>query len=464
MTALLVQSEVLVPALPLLPEPVLLSEPVVLLPPGTVFGLTEPRNCCPLPVQMFPTFVQPLARKFRTLGTVAKVALVLWAILFIVIAVRVARTPTKNTVLTTYLKSGEAWLKGETIYSGKRGFVYSPLTAAVFAPISTLPPIVSNSAWRLLTAGIYLGAIWAWLKSGLAPRITPKQTQWLFILLLPLSIGNFNNAQVNPLLIGLVLLSILAAHRERWFLSAFLIGIATYIKIYPLAFGLLLATVFPKKLSWRLVVALVALGGLSFVLQKPAYVLEQYQTWIQTRSGDNRLAYNADIAPNDLSLLFRLVGLEVNATVYRVIQLATALALAVLCAVGGLRKWPAERLLGGILALGCSWALLCGPATESATYILLAPAVTFALLDAFSRPLPTWMRATVVLSFVTLVIALGMNSFLTLKRSPLSMCPQPIGALLFCIYSTVLTLNPRFWVKPDADADTQTTLPEKATA
>jgi hypothetical protein len=42
---------------------------------------------------------------------------------------------------------------------------------------------------------------------------------------------------------------------------------------------LLLVLLYPRQLGWRLAVILVLLGALSFTLQQPAYVFEQYQRW-----------------------------------------------------------------------------------------------------------------------------------------------------------------------------------------
>ncbi len=109
----------------------------------------------------------------------------------------------------------------------------------------------------------------------------PRSSFWLvYLLILPLSLGNFNNGQVNPMIIGLLMVAIIAAHEKRWTLSAVALGFSVYLKIYPLSVGLLLVVLYPRQLGWRLALTLILMGAASFLLQRPAYVLEQYQTLV----------------------------------------------------------------------------------------------------------------------------------------------------------------------------------------
>ncbi len=85
-----------------------------------------------------------------------------------------------------------------------------------------------------------------------------------------------------------MMVGVSAAFAEKWMLSAIAISAAAYWKIYPLAFGLLLILIVPKKYTWRLVLALVVMGLLPFLFQKTSYVIDQYHLWYTTRTGDNR--------------------------------------------------------------------------------------------------------------------------------------------------------------------------------
>jgi hypothetical protein len=224
----------------------------------------------------------------KTVSLSNKVVIALWMTVLLIIGARVALLYPQHNAFVTYVDAGRKWIESLPLYSTTRGFVYSPLIAAVFAPFAWLPGWIGALIWRLLTVTVFIGANFWWLKAGLHNRI-PRSSYWLvFLMLLPLSLGNFNNGQVNPLLIGVLMIAVLAAYSKRWAIAAVCIGIAAYLKIYPLAVGLLLVLIYPRQLGWRSAVALILLGTLPFLLQKPAYVFEQYQRWFSSRSLDHR--------------------------------------------------------------------------------------------------------------------------------------------------------------------------------
>jgi hypothetical protein len=290
--------------------------------------------------------------------------------------------------------------------------------------------------------GVFAGAIFWWLKSEIHDRVTKKYFPLVFLLLLPLAIGNLNNGQVNPLIIGLLIFSIVAARHERWTFCAICIGIATYFKIYPLCVGLLLILFYPRQLAWRLIVILVLLGALSFVLQRPSYVLEQYQRWISSRAADNRRT-NVNIAPRDFAMLLEVFRIYLSARAFLLLQVLAGGLVAIVCWLG--RDWPENRRLVCLLTLASCWMLLFGPSTESATYVVLAPAVVLALVQAFQQEVPLWMRVLLLTSFVVLLLGLTANSFLHLEKGVYSMSVQPFGALLFTIFALPWLTTNRFW-------------------
>src|SRR5262249_41500179 len=149
---------------------------------------------------------------------------------------------------------------------------------------------------------VFIGAIFWWLKAGLHDRIQ-NSSYWLgFLLILPLSLGHFFNGQYNPLIFGVFIIAVLAVVAGLWKLLAIFVGICTYLKIYPLSVGLLLALLYPRKLGWRLGLTLILMGALPFLLQQPAYVFEQYKRWFSTRAADDR-RLNMDIAPRDFAMI-----------------------------------------------------------------------------------------------------------------------------------------------------------------
>jgi hypothetical protein len=370
----------------------------------------------------------------------------LWVAVLLATWIRIGFFSHSHDVFGTYADAGRKWTASQPLYSYTRGFVYSPLIAAFFAPLSWLPISLGSVLWRLLTAAIFVGAIFWWLKAEINSQI-PKSSYWLvFLLILPLSLGNFNNGQVNPMIIGLLMIAILAAYKGRWTLSAIAVGFSAYLKIYPLSVGLLLVLLYPRQLGWRLALTLLLMGAISFILQRPDYVLEQYQRWFNTRAGDNR-RLNMDIAPRDFVMILRLLHINLSAGAVLVLQMFAGAVAALLCLFGRLRKWSQQRQLTCVFATGTCWMLLFGPTTEDATYAMIAPAVAFGLVLAFQQKNDLWTRVLVCASFATLLLGLVLNAFFGLKKTPLLMSVQPFGALLFAAYSLLWLFRSSFWEK-----------------
>ncbi|HYR58897.1 MAG TPA: glycosyltransferase family 87 protein [Chthoniobacteraceae bacterium] len=369
----------------------------------------------------------------------------LWALMVVGVLVRVVREPTKSTVFPTYLVAGERWLRAEPLYPTLRGFIYSPLIAALIAPFTFLPKVPGSVVWRLLNLAAYLGATAAWLRRGVS-HVPENLWPWVFLAMLPLSIGNLNNGQLNPAMIAAIMAALLAARAERWMLAAFAIGLVTYLKVYPLAAGLLLAVLYPRKLGWRLPLALLVLGLVSLVLQNPRYVLEQYQAWFATRTADQRHVDPAD-APRDLWMLLHACGLDLDLRVYLVVQMLGGAAIAAFLFVGQRRGWNGDRLLTALLALVCCWMLLLGPAPESATYIILAPILSCGLVKAFAGRHPVWMRCLAATPLL-LLLSIQLITIYGSPRDPLHMSISPLAALIFCAFAVAWVCRSSLWVAP----------------
>jgi hypothetical protein len=386
----------------------------------------------------------PSPRRMLNLVTIG-----IWAAVLLAVWIRIGLLSHSHDVFQTYVDAGRKWTAGQPLYSYTRGFVYSPLVAAFFALFSWLPVSFGSVLWRQLTAAIFIWAIFWWLQAEINRRI-PKSSYWLvFLLILPLSLGNFNNGQVNPMVIGLLMIAILAAHEERWTLSAVALGFSTYLKIYPLSVGLLLVLLYPRQLGWRLVLTLVLMGAFSFILQRPSYVLEQYQRWFNTRAADDR-RLNMDIAPRDFAMLLQLLHVHLNASAVLLLQMLAGAGAAAICVAGRLLKWSEPRLLTCVFTIGTCWMLLFGPATEDATYAMIAPPLAFALVQAFHQNTAWWMRILVCASFAFLLLGLILNSFFGLKKTALLMSVQPFGALLFAGYSVIWVFRSALWKESES--------------
>ena len=375
-----------------------------------------------------------------------KVAWVVWTVVLVAVILRPLLLSHRGTSFDTYQLAGSRWLHGENIYSQWMGFVYSPVVAAFFAPFAWIPAPLANILWRVLNTALLLGGLAAVLKIHLFAGITEKNFGILYLLLVPLAVGNIDISQANPLVEGLLLLAIAAVYTERWNSAAICVAFATYFKIYPIAVGLLICVIAPRRFSWRMLIALILLLLVPFVFQHWSYVSSQYQAWINTRTSDDRRQWPVEKLPLDLWFLIHWVWhLPIPPRVYSLIQLGTAGALALFCAVQAWRGWAKNRVLIGLFCLVSIWMTLCGPATESYTYLILAPAIILALVHAFETRQPRLLRTLVSAAYILQLLAATRASFLPHFKSFWALSILPFSALLFMAYALLWLFDNPLW-------------------
>jgi hypothetical protein len=327
---------------------------------------------------------------FRQWSTLARLALLAWTILLGVVCMRCLIWPRVHSVYPIYSKAGDDWAQGNSLYfaSGtdqKTTYRYSPFVAILHLPLYALPEGLGGAAERLLTTLVFLlGCHW-WLAAGVPHVLSDKQKGLIFLLGVPLTIGTVNNGQLNLLVMGLLLAAATATVKSRWWLAGACIALATGTKIYPLAVGLLLVVLSPRKLTLPLLVCLAAVIGLPFLCQSPSYVLAQYADWYRVLVQDDRKFLPPGAMYRDLWLMFRDLQIPITAHAYAVVQLATAAGCGALCFLAKKRGWSAPALATLALNLGTCWMMLCGPATEPCTYAMLAPVLVYLAIVAI-RP------------------------------------------------------------------------------
>jgi hypothetical protein len=383
----------------------------------------------------------------------SKCAWVIWAVVLVILILRPLMLSHRGTSFDTYHFAGSHWLQGGDVYTQWMGFVYSPVVAAFFAPFAYLPVPLANILWRLLNAVVLLAGLTAIVKTDLFNGIKEKNYGLLYILLVPLAIGNIDISQANPLVEGLLLLAIAAVYTERWNSAALCVAIATCFKIYPIAVGLLICLTAPRRFSWRMLIALLLLLAIPFLFQHWSYVSNQYQAWIRTRTSDDRRQWPIEKLPLDLWFLIHWVlRLPIPAKLYSLIQLGTAGALAWFCAVQTWRGWAKKRVLTGLFCLVSIWMTLCGPATESYTYLILVPAIILALVQAFDAPQAGRLRALVAAAFALQLLAAARASFLPHFKPFWALAVQPFSGLIFLVYALWWLFDDSLWLTPELDA------------
>jgi hypothetical protein len=393
--------------------------------------------------------VRPIFKKPAFWTVTAWIA---WAVSLLILVVRFCPGCPRAYAFNDYMLAGSHWIHGEYLYANWRGFIYSPITAAFFAPFACLPPAVAYILWLLLNVAVLLGGLATLLQTTFVSVINRAYGGIIYLLLLPFALGNLEVGQANALVIGLLMFSVAAVRVERWNTAALCVAIPTFFKIYPLAIGMLICAIAPRRFGWRLLIALVILGAAPFLFQHWFYVSDQYHAWVTTRTSDDRLNYSINYVPLDLWFLLRFVGhLPIPSWFYTLIQLGTGAGLALFCIWGKWRHWRTERVLGALFFLGSIWMVLCGPATESHTYLLLAPALVLGLVQSFNRWHPAWLRAMVCATCVLqFVYHITKTSYLFHLTAQWIHSAQPISALLLLGYGFYWLLNDSFWLEGPA--------------
>ena len=115
-----------------------------------------------------------------------------------------------------------------------------------------MPYRPADLLWHFINWAALLGSLFwsAHAAPGLADRDTIGK---LLMLVLPLAIGNLNNGQSNSLVLAVTVAGLAAVASERWNLAAVLIALACLFKVYPIAVGMLLAALYPRRFfpGWR---------------------------------------------------------------------------------------------------------------------------------------------------------------------------------------------------------------------
>ncbi len=360
-------------------------------------------------------------------------AVAAWALVALVITIRLltAQNIARQSVYPCYIGAARLWVSGADLYGPVcPGFRYSPLFAAAFTPFTAVSDRAGNIVWRWLNFAAYLGALGWWMRCVLRQRPGTDLRGVFLVLVIPLSVGSLNNGQANPLMTALMLGALASVHERRWMLAGALLAFAVHLKLYPLALVLTLLALWPRELGWRLALVLAGSVALCFLAQSPGYVAAQFHGWFVYLSGDLRLDQSPQDAYRDLRLLLGVIGMKPGHATYFAIQLAGALAVAFACLRMKAAAMSPRRFLALVYALVACWILLLGPATESSTYILLAPALAWLLIEAWTSPRPVALRAALVVCCVLLLGTMMANWFPIVTKVH-GMGLHPLATLIF---------------------------------
>jgi alpha-1,2-mannosyltransferase len=348
----------------------------------------------------------------------------LWIAFAAAICVRSVVQPGQHTIYPILVAGTNRWwhdLPLHTFLSDLQDlYRYSPTFAILFTPLAKLPAWLGAGLWGLLNIGLLYAALRAMVRD-LLPGDWPKRRKAAFFgLTLWGAAAGIWSAQSNAMVIALAVFACAAIVRQRWWRSAVLLGLAVFIKLWPIALVLLLVTFWPKRLGWRFAVVFVFLAILPFFTRPATAVVEQYREWYVSLTEFQEIRRWPGF--RDAWTLWENLWPPVSAAGYHAVQLVAAALVWAWCIAQRRRlksrvsrvecreaKESREpkiasrlstldsplstidsRCLTGcfltlVLSIWVAWQLLFGPGSEQLTYGILAPSAAWAVTAGFAE-------------------------------------------------------------------------------
>ena len=376
----------------------------------------------------------------------------LWLAVAVAVCVRTLVSPINHTIYPVLAGGTTHWWADRPVYADYKPldyFRYPPPFAVAFSPFAALGPRAGGVLWSLVGIGVLLLGLWRFLRDA-APADWAPARQGIFLALCAIgALRGLWNAQSNALAVGLLLLGVAALVRRRWWTAAAVLAGSVLVKCTPLAPVLLLCALHPRRLTPR-VALFLALGLLApFLTRSPAVVVGHYREWFDQMAqlGGERWPGFRDGWTVWLVIRQWLSGEAgmpplrepLHSGVYRGLQLLTAATALLWCLWQRRRMTDPRRLTTVVLAMGVTWLLLFGPATEHATYVFLAPVLSWAFLQSRggdSRPFVRSRGQGLLGAALVLVLLLGWDSIALVFPSsgPVLLAALPIGATLFAFW------------------------------
>jgi hypothetical protein len=362
----------------------------------------------------------------------AALALLIWGVVLAGVAIHAYLYPWSHTVYNIYAPATRSWWTGEDMYVRRLDYYrYSPLFAIALTPFAYLSDSWGGALWKVFNCSFFAASLWVWARRALPAQLSRSEAAALFLLGLPLSLHSIYNGQANLIMLGAILLAFAALATERWNQAAGWLAVATLIKGYPVALALILIEIYPRRLAARFATALGIGLLVPFALQWPTVVTAQYASWF------SHMKDSTDINRERLRTVDALLQIY-----YRRLPGEVPIVLAVLaggmvlglCTLWLRRRVSRRQLLTEVYLLFAAWVILFGPATEPCTYVIVAPAVAWTLLQEFRRPQAGLARSVLLVSLLLMgplvsdLVGSRVRNFATAHGS------QPLGGLLFAGY------------------------------
>lgn len=351
-----------------------------------------PHNCLPVSKRrrQFPPCL--LRSKFKGLPSALRnlseqqslrVAVFIWAVYVLVLAIIMAFQPDIGLVMKIYRNASAAWWQSEPIYvaSSRQGFFYLPQAALFFTPVLWFPVALGEVLWRTFIVILFAWSIWQ-----MAAVLGPERRNWRFLVMTAVGVtGSLSAArygQTNLPLAAFLALAAVSLARASWNSSALWLLFSLVSKPVGIVSCLLAGACYPRKVIFPLVCGAALLVAVSFAHPDARYVAGQYRLFAETMEHARQVPKHSFCDLQGLVRTFGWLPPQATMTGVRVFAALAALVLAWI----SVRRYDAAR--GAFLCILWSalYLLLFNPRTESNSYVLLAPFLGVLISSAALEP------------------------------------------------------------------------------
>jgi hypothetical protein len=393
-----------------------------------------------LSCDMFPSSFH---RRMRPQRLIPMLAIAVWIGLGSAIAVHAYFFPRSHTVYDIYSLAARKWWAGQDLYapivkewweeSGVRGgttdyYRYCPLFAVAVTPFALLPDCLGNPLWKVFCGAFFVTGLAVAARRLFPVTLNGSRLAVFFLLVSLVALQSLYIGQANLIVIGAVLLGLSAGADERWNRAAMWLALATLVKGYPLGIGLLVAALYPGRFLGRYLVALAAGLLLPFLAQRPSVVINQTVSWWQHLQ-DSTILMRERLRSMDK--LLEVCRCAVSPSAFAWMGLAAGLVCWGLCLFRSRQTTDIRTRLTWTLQLFSIWVVLFGPATEACTYVVVAPAVAWAIMEAFQLS-RSWMSRALLILSLHMMGPMVTDMYGPIVRAFANGCAlQPLGAVIF---------------------------------
>ncbi|MEM7586864.1 MAG: glycosyltransferase family 87 protein [Acidobacteriota bacterium] len=363
-----------------------------------------------------------------------RAAVILWSLLAVAYIVKMFTDGDQKSVYPIFHTASHHWWQQENLYARYEGidlFRYSPTFAILLTPFALLPMLVGSVVWTFFGIALLLWALHTLVRELLPGTWDTRREGMFLVLAVAGSVRGIWSGQSNSHLLALAIFAAVAVYRRQWWPAAAMLAAAFFIKLWPIALLMLLASFWPKPLIPRFMAVSAGLALIPFLTASRDWVLAMYREYYASLIYTSKLRWPGN---RDAWTIWEEIQ-PVDPSAYQILQLATAGVVFLWCQWQRRRDPSIRRLLTLTLAAWVAWQLLFGPGTERLTYGLIAPFASWAILVS---PRGSWERRIAWLAWwLTALLGTGAAERALLPVFEHAKAIQPSGVVVFILWLAI---------------------------